>query len=280
MNTRVKVVTDSTADIPAEMAARLGITIIPSYVVFGSKTYRDGVELTKQQFYQRLAETSVIPTTAAPAPAVYQEAYRRLAEETDQIISIHLASRLSALHNSASVAARDLKGARIAVIDSEQATMGYGWMAIAAAEAARRGETLEQIVALVEGMKHRSWVLAVLDTLEYVHRGGRVGWVQAMIGTLLRIKPIVEIRHGEVGLVERARTLERSLERLLDLIEAFGPLERAIVLHANVPDRADRVADRLQAIAPGWERLVAQAGVTIASHAGPGAVGIACVAAR
>jgi DegV family protein with EDD domain len=280
MDTRVRVVTDSTADIPAEMAARLGITIIPSYVVFGSETYRDGVELTRQQFYQKLAETSVIPKTAAPAPAIYEEAYRKLAEETDQIISIHLASRLSALHNSASVAARGVKGARIAVIDSEQVTMGYGWMAVAAAEAARRGEILEQIVALVEGMKRRSWVLAVLDTLEYVHRGGRVGWVQAMIGTLLRIKPIIEIRLGEVGLVERARTLERSLGRLLDLVQAFGPLERAIVLHANVPDRAERVADRLQAIAPGWERLVGQAGVTVASHAGPGAVGIACVAAR
>jgi DegV family protein with EDD domain len=280
MDTRVRVVTESTADIPPKMAARLGITIIPSYVVFGSDTYRDGVELTRQQFYQKLAETRVIPTTAAPAPAIYEEVYRRLAEETEQIVSIHLASRLSALHNSASVAARGVKEARIAVIDSEQVTMGYGWMAIAAAEAARRGEALEQIVALVEGMKRRSWVLAVLDTLEYIHRGGRVGWVQAMIGTLLQIKPIIEIRMGEVGLVERARTLERSLGRLLDLIEAFGPLERAIVLHANVPDRAERVADRLQAIAPGWERLVGQAGVTIASHAGPGAVGIACVAAR
>ena len=280
MDTRVRVVTDSTADIPAEMAARLGITVIPSYVVFGSDTYRDGVELTGQQFYRKLAETRVIPTTAAPAPAIFEKVYRRLAEETEQIVSIHLASRLSALHNSASVAARGVKGARIAVIDSEQVTMGYGWMAIAAAEAARRGEALEQVVALVEGMKRRSWVLAVLDTLEYVHRGGRVGWVQAMIGTLLRIKPIIEIRMGEVGLVERARTLERSLGRLLDLIEAFGPLERAIVLHTNVPERAERVADRLQAIAPGWERLVGQAGVTIASHAGPGAVGIACVAAR
>jgi DegV family protein with EDD domain len=277
MDTRVRVVTDSTADIPAELVARLGITVIPSYVVFGSETYRDGVDLSRQQFYQKLDETDQIPTTAAPPPAVYEEAYRRLAEETDQIVSIHLASSLSALHNSASVAAGSVSGARVAVVDSEQVTMGYGWMAVAAAEAASRGDDLEQIVDLIEGMKHRSRVLAVLDNLEFVYRGGRVSWVQAMVGTLLRIKPIVEIRHGEVRLAERARTLQRSLQRLLQRIEALGPLERAIILHANAPERGERVADWLQTIAPGWERLIGPAGVTVASHAGPGAVGIACV---
>lgn len=275
----IRVVTDSTADIPAEMVRDLDITVVPSYVVFGTETFRDGVELTKEQFYQRLAETDVIPTTAAPPPAVYEQAYRRLAEETDQIVSIHLAARLSALHNVACVAAESVSQARVVVIDSEQVTMGYGWMVIAAAEAARRGETLEQIVALVEGMKSRSLVLAVLDTLDFVYRGGRVGWVQAMIGTLLRIKPIIEIGMSEVRLLERTRTLERSLDRLLERIVALGLLERAIILHTNAPNRAERLADQLQAIAPGWERLVDQAGVTVASHAGPGAVGIACVTA-
>jgi DegV family protein with EDD domain len=273
----VRVVTDSTADIPAEIIAELGIVVIPSYVVFGSETYRDGIELTKQQFYQKLAETNVIPTTAAPPPNLYEESYRQLARETDEIVSIHLAAKLSALYSSAAVAAKGVSEARIAVIDSEQVTMGYGWMVIAAAEAARRGESLKQIVSLVEGIKDRTWVLAVLDTLEFIYRGGRVNWVQAMVGALLRIKPIIAIRRGEVTLLERTRTLEAALDRLLERVEALGPLERAIVLHANVPDRAERVADRLGVIAPGWQRLVAQAGVTIASHAGPGAVGIACV---
>ena len=272
-----KIVTDSTADIPADITARLGIVVIPNYVVFGLETYRDGVDLVKQQFYQKLAETKLIPTTAAPPPIVYEEAYRHLAGETDEIVSIHLAAKLSALHNSATVAAQGISEARVTVIDSGQVTMGYGWMVIAAAEAARGGETLEQIVALVEGMKRRSRVLAVLDTLEYVYRGGRVSWVQAMVGTLLRIKPIVEVHLGEIRPLERARTLQGSLDRLLRLVEALGPLERIIVLHTNVPDRAECVADRLRAIVPDWERLIGQAGVTIASHAGPGAVGIACV---
>jgi DegV family protein with EDD domain len=276
----VRVVTDSTADVPSDMVVALGITVIPSYVVFGSETYRDGVELTKAQFYEKLLTTQVVPVTAAPPPHVYEEAYRRLAREADAIISIHLASKYSSLYSSAAIGAKDASEATIAVVDSEQVTMGYGWMVVAAAEAAQQGATLEQIVALVEGMKPRSRVLAVFDTLEFLHRGGRVAWVQAMIGTLLRIKPIVEVRPGEILLAERARTLERALGRLVDRIRALGPLERAIVLHANAPDLAHRMADQLQILIPDWDRLIGQAGVTIASHAGPGAVGIACVTAE
>ncbi|MFC2036805.1 DegV family protein [Chloroflexota bacterium] len=273
----VRVVTESTADIPRDMVARLGIAVVPSYVVFGKESYRDGVELDKGQFYEKLASTRAIPTTAAPPPGVYEKVYRQLAEETDEIISIHLAAGLSALYSSAALAASSVSEAKIVVIDSEQVSMGYGWMAVAAAEAAQQGESLDQIVALVKGMKRRSWILAVLDTLEFVHRGGRVGWVQAMVGTLLQIKPIIQVRMSEVKLLERNRTLKRSLGQLMNLIQAMGPLERAIVLHADAPDLAEQMADLLQTWAPGWERLVGQAGVTVASHAGPGAIGVACV---
>lgn len=273
----VKVVTDSTADIPADVATRLGISVVPCYVVFGTETYRDSIELVKQQFYEKLAVTGMIPTTAAASPAVYEQVYRQLAEGTTEIVSIQLAARLSAIYNSAATAAAQVSEAKILVIDSEQVSMGYGWMAIAAAEAAERGDNLEQIAALVEGMKARSHLLAFLDTLDFLYRGGRVSWVQSMIGTLLRIKPIIQVREGEVRLLERSRTQKRALDRLMELITALGPLERAIVLHANTPDLAEHVADRLTAIVPGWERLTGQAGVTIASHAGPGAIAIACV---
>lgn len=276
----VRVVTESTSDIPAALAAELGITVVPSYVVFGSETYRDGVELTKEQFYEKLTATRTIPTTATPPPAIYEDAYRQLARETDEIISIHLAANLSGLHNVASVAATNVPEARIAIVDSEQVTMGYGWLAVAAAETAQRGDSLEQIVALVEEMKERTRLLAVLDTLDYVYRGGRVGWVEAMVGTLMRIKPIIEVRKGQVNLLERARTRSRSLARLMERVQALGPLERAIVLHANAPRRAKKLADQLQEIDPKWEQLIGQAGVTIASHTGPGAVGIACVTAE
>jgi len=273
----VKIVTDSTSDIPEDLVTEWGITVVPSYVMFGMETYRDGVELSRQQFYEKLVASKVIPSTAAPPPDTYLEVYRRLAEETDEIVSIHLASRYSAIYNSAYVAAEDASGARIAVVDSEQVTMGYGWLVVAAAEAAQRGASLDEIVALVNAMKPRTRVLAALGTLEYLHRGGRVDWIRAVVGTLLRIKPILEIRTGEINLAERARTLKRSLERLLVLVQELGPLERAIVLHTNAPDLASGFADELQRTHPGWQRRIGQAGVTIASHAGPGAVGVACV---
>lgn len=274
----VRVVTDSTADIPAEMLTSLEITVVPSYVTFGAESYRDDVELTTQQFYEKLLATRQIPVTAAPSPAVYEQTYRHLLAETDGIVSIHLASNYSGLFNSALVAAKSISGARIMVIDSGQVTMGYGWMAVAAAEAAQSGQTLEQIVDLVEGMKPRARVLALLDSLDFLYRGGRVDWIRAMVGALLRIKPIVEIKMGQVTLLERARTLERSLERLMVRVAELGPLERIIVLHTNAPDLAQRVADQVKNLIPQWEPLVGQAGVTVASHAGPGAVGIACIA--
>ena len=276
----IKVITDSTSDIPAELVAKWGITVVPSYVMFGMDTYRDGVELSRQQFYEKLVLTKIIPSTAAPPPDIYLEVYRQLAEETEEMVSIHLASRYSGIYNSAVVAAQEVSGARIAVIDSEQVTMGYGWLVVAAAEAAQRGASLDEIVALVNAMKPRTRVLATLGTLEYLHRGGRVDWIRALVGTLLRIKPIIEVRKGEINLVERARTLKRSLERLLALVEELGPLERAIVLHTNAPDLASGFADELQRVWPGWKRSIEQAGVTVASHAGPGAVGVACVMAE
>lgn len=276
----VKVITDSTSDIPAELVEKLGITVVPSYVMFGTESYRDGVELSRQQFYEKLASTRDIPTTAAPPPAIYQEVYRHLAEETEEMVSIHLASRYSGIYSSAAVAAQGVSGARIAVIDSDQVSMGYGWLVVAAAEAAQRGASYDEIVTLVQGMKPRTRVLAALGTLEYLHRGGRVDWIRAMVGTLLRIKPIVEVRMGEINLVERARTLRRSLGRLLVLVQELGPLERAIVLHTNAPSLASSFADELQRVNPDWKRLIEQAGVTIASHAGPGAVGVACVTAQ
>lgn len=273
----VRVITDSTADIPEELVHKLGITVVPSYVMFGTESYRDGVELSREQFYDRLVSTREIPTTAAPPPAAYEAVYRQLAEDSQEMVSIHLASRYSGLYNSAAVAAQGIPETRIAVVDSEQVTMGYGWLVVAAAEAAQRGASCEEIVALVEGMKPRTRVLAALGTLEYLQRSGRVDWIRAMVGTLLQIKPIVEVRLSEINLVERARTLGRALGRLLALVQELGPLERAIVLHTNAPDLAADFADRFAQINPGWTRLIEQAGVTIASHAGPGAVGVACV---
>lgn len=273
----VKIITDSTADIPSSLVQELGITVVPSYVNFGTQSYLDGVELSRQQFYERLASSREIPSTAAPPPAFYERAYREAAAETEDIISIHVSTKYSGIYSAARVGASEVEGANIAVIDSANATMGHGWIVVAAAEAAQRGASYEEILALVDSMIPKVWVLAALGTLEFLYRGGRVGWAQALVGTLLRIKPILEIRMGEINLLERARTTKTALSRLLALVRELGPLERAIVLHTDAHDLASDFADELQKLDPGWKRLIGHVGVTIASHAGPGTVGVACV---
>jgi DegV family protein with EDD domain len=275
----VKIVTESTADLPSALADELGICVVPTLVIFGTDTYRDGIDMTRQQFYDRLEQGKTNPTTAAPSPAAYEEVYRQLARGTHEVVSIQTASKLSALYGTACLAASSVTGARIAVVDSEQVTMGCGWLAVEAAEAARRGEGLEQIVELVENAKRRTWVFAALASLEFLHRGGRIGRMPALIGTLLNIKPMVQVRMGEVQVLERARSWRRALDRLVELVDGLGAFERAIVLEANAPAAAQEVADRLQALQPAWKRLIGQAGATIASHAGPGAVGVAVVTA-
>lgn len=278
----VRVVTDSTADIPPQMVEELGITVVPCRVVFGFVTYLDGIDLTRQQFYDKLINGRMIPTTASPPISAYEDAFTRLAGTTDEIISLQMLSSLGGNYNWAVMAAEQVNkvtGVRINVVDTGQLSMGIGWMAVEAAEAAMRGESLDQVAAHVEAMKPRSCVMAILDTLEYVYRGGRTNWAAAMLGTLLNVKPIAGVRFGKVELFERTRTIKRSLERLVERIEALGKLERAVVLHTNAPALAARLASQLQAIYPEWEPMIEQAGVTIASHLGPGAVGIAVLTA-
>jgi DegV family protein with EDD domain len=275
----VGIVTESTADIPPALADELGIRVVPTLVTFGADTYRDGIDLTRQQFYEKIEQGTINPTTAAPSPLVYEQVYRQLAADGQEIASIQTASKLSALYGTARLAAAGVPDARIAVLDSEQVTMGCGWLAVEAAEAALRGESLDQIIARVEHAKRRTWVLAALASLEYAYRGGRIGRMPALLGTLLSLKPMVVVRSGGVQIVDRVRTWRRALDRLVEMVDGLGAFERAIVLEANAPAAAELVADRLQALRPHWKRMIGQAGATIASHAGPGAVGVAVVTA-
>ena len=180
----VKIVTDSTADIPEELTAELEITVVPCNVHFGLETYRDGIDLAKGEFYTKLKTSPTLPTTSAPAAGLFEATYRKLASETDQILSIHLASALSAIYNSACLGAEAISDVEMTLIDSGQASMGLGWMVIAAARAAQEGQSLAQIVALMEDMMPRVRLFAALDTLEYLQKGGRVGKAVAIFGTL------------------------------------------------------------------------------------------------
>jgi DegV family protein with EDD domain len=277
---KVKVVADSTADIPEELAAELEITIVPCNVHFGLETYRDGLELSKEEFYAKLKTSFTLPTTSAPAVGLFEATYKELASETDQILSIHLASALSAIYNSAHLGAEAVSGVEIALIDSGQVSMGLGWLVISAARAAQEGQPLAQIVALVEDMRSRVRVFAALDTLEYLRKGGRVGKTVAALGTLLNIKPLVEVRDSAVLPLERVRTRQRSIQRLIELVAELGPLEELAVLHTNAPQEAQRLAEEISFLHPLERILIAEAGVIIGTHAGPNGLGVACMVAR
>jgi len=276
----VKIVTDSTADIPEELAAELEITIVPCNVHFGLETYRDGLDLSKEEFYTRLKTSPTLPTTSAPAAGLFEATYGKLASETDQILSIHLASALSAIYNSACLGAGAVSGVEITLIDSGQVSMGLGWLVIAAGRAAQEGQPLAQIVALVEDMMPRVRLFAALDTLEYLRKGGRVGKTVAVLGTLLNIKPLVEVRDSAVLPLERVRTRRRSIQRLIELVAELGPLEELAVLHSNAPQEAQQLAEEISFLHPLERTLIAEAGVIIGTHAGPNGLGVACVVVR
>jgi len=277
---QVCVVTDSTADIPVPVAEALGIVVVPCYVHFGQETYLDGITLSREQFYARLASGGVPPTTSQPPVGTFAEVYQRIAEQTKQIISIHPAANLSALYNAARLGAEMISNARIALIDSTQASMGTGWLAVLAARAAQAGQNLDQIVALIRDTIPRLRLLAVIDDLHYLQRSGRVGWVNALVGSLLNIKPLVMLKDGQVSLLEKIRSQTKALERLVTLMTGLGAWQEVAVLHANAPQAAEKVADMLALVYSRARILIAEAGTVISTHAGPGAVGLACVLAK
>lgn len=277
---QVRIVTDSTADVPSEVAEQLRITVVPAYVQIGSQSYRDAPGgLSREEFYARLPTFTVPPTTAVPPAHEFAQAYRALSVETDEVIAVVLATSLSSMYNVARLGAREVPEVRVHVVDSGQITMGLGWMAIAAAEAAARGESAADILNMLEEMKPRVHVYAMLDTLEYLRRSGRVGWARARAAEILNIKPIIEVVEGKVRDVGRARTRHRALEKLMELVQALGPLERLAVIHTYAPD-LEEWRRRLSALFSPEKLLSVVVTTVVGAHVGPRALGVAAVSCR
>ncbi|HID62219.1 MAG TPA: DegV family protein [Anaerolineae bacterium] len=271
---KVRVVTDSAADVPPELAQRLDITVLSCYVIFGSEIYRDGVDLTPQEFYDKLARSPILPTTSQPPLGLFVETYRNLLRESEGIISIHIASTLSGIFNAARVAADALSAAPVVVIDSQQLSMGTGWQVIMAAQAAQEGHTLAEVVSLVQGLRPRARAAVMLDNLEHVRRSGRISRVTALMGTALRVKPLLQIRNGEVAAIATVRTREKALRRLAEIMAAQGAFKELCVAHADAAEAAQKIVERLSTVHPRERLLVCQAGATVTTHLGLGAVGI------
>ncbi len=272
----VKVITDSTSDLPSDLAERLGIELVPANVHFGDETFKDGRDLSADEFYERLAHGDTFPRTSQPSPGEFMEIYKRFGKDADAIVSIHVSSKLSGTYNSAVQGAQEAgDGCPIEVVDSQQASMGLGMAAIAAARAANDGSPVDEVAATARDASKRSVCFPALDTLEYLEKGGRIGKARAMLGALLRVKPIIIIRDGEVQELGKERTLSKALARLEQTARDLAPVEDLSVLYSTAQDDALRLAQNLQDLLPdGKEPVIARIGPAIGAHVGPGAVGI------
>jgi DegV family protein with EDD domain len=276
---RIGVVTDSTADVPPDLAAELGISVVPAQVIFGETTYQDGVDLSAQSFYDKMAQSPELPHTSQPPVQAFVETYRRLLdrEGCQAIFSIHLAKTLSGTLNAAWAAAQSLPDpSRIEIVDSGQVSMALGWAVVTAARVAKSGASRAQVGAAVQRALPRLRTVAMIDTLENLYKGGRIRLFSAALGTVLQIKPLVSLQAGEISVWSKVRTRSRALNALVARIQEFGPVEEIAVLHAGVPDLVQVLAGRLRETLPGQEMRVMPAGAALVSHLGLGAVG-ACV---
>jgi DegV family protein with EDD domain len=274
---KVSVVTDSTSDMPPEVARELGITVVPAQIQFGEQVFLDGVELTADEFYRRLQSSPTLPQTSPASISTFNSIYRRIAERADSIISIHVAAKLSVTYDIARQASADLK-CPISVVDSQTASMACGLLAIIAAKAARAGASLKEIEELVRQAIPNTVTFGVFGTLEYLARGGRIGKGQAFLGTLLKINPILAIKMSEVVPVERVRTRSRAVERLCDIVRGLGALREMSVMRTTDAAEAEDVVRRLSSIFPPERVYRASIGPSMGSQVGPHAVGVALIA--
>ena len=278
----VRIVTDSTSDIDGETARDMCITVVPQNVHFGTRSFEDNVTITPDEFYRMLSTAPELPTTSQASPGRFRQAYDELSRDADGIVSIHVSSKLSGTCNSArqgaSAAPTDCP---IEVIDSGQASMGLGLVVMAAAELAMQGASQSEVVAAALGTVRRAQCLCLFETLEYLQKGGRIGKAQALVGSILKIKPMTIVRDGEVHPLGRARTFPNALAQMKESVRGFAPIDSLAVMHSTTPKVASEVADDLKDMLPrGSEPYIARFGPALGVYAGPGALGIALIQAN
>ena len=278
----VRIVTDSSSDLPSETAERLGITVVAQNVHFGTQTFKDNVTITPDDFYTMLADSPELPKTSQASPGDFQEAYDDLGTDADGIVSIHVSADLSGTYNSAvQGAAQTSAECPVEVVDTRQVSMGLGIVAIAAAEAAGRGASHDEVVSVASEATARVQCFCLFETLEYLEKGGRIGKAQAMIGSVLKIKPMIIIRDGEVQELGKGRTFAKALGKMKQTAHEFAPIEALSVMHSNTPEVAAEVAGELKEMLPeGVEPTVTRFGPALGVHTGPGAIGIALLQAK
>jgi DegV family protein with EDD domain len=271
----VRIVTDSTSDLPAQMARELAITVVPLYVHFGAATYRDGIDLSTDDFYRRLAQSKVLPTTSSPSPGDFAEVYDRLAEETNEILVITISSKLSATYETA-VKAKELRKskARLEVIDSQSAVVGLGLITIATAKVAQAGASLDEVIDVARNCCQRVDFRMAFDTLEYLKRGGRIGTAQAFLGSMLKVNPVLTIKNGVTEGVARLRSRAKAIDYLCDFAMSFPDVEEIAIEDATTPEEAAALVRRLSCRFSPDTIIRTKVSPVIGTHVGPRVLGV------
>ena len=272
----VKIVTDSSADLPAQLVQELGITIVPLYVRFGEKVYRDRVDISEDEFYQRLLHDPVHPSTIQPTPQDFASVYQKLSPKADGIVSIHMSAKLSGTYNSALQGKEMIeKGCPIEVVDSQTTSMGLGLIDIAAAIVAKAGEGLPTVMEEVKQAIPSIRLLFLLDTLEYLLLGGRIGKAKALLGSILNVKPVLTLKDGEVVPAGQVRSRAKGIDRLFDFVKSASNIQDLAVVYNTTPDEAQALEERMGTIFAKEQIKLARVGPMLGVHTGPGALAVA-----
>lgn len=269
-------VTDSTSDLLADGARALGASVVPLTVRFGEEQFRDGVDIDADTFYRRLSTSSVNPTTSQPSPEQFAQVYRELLRnDGDQVVSVHIAGKLSGTLQSASLAAQEFDAGRVHVVDSLSVSAGIQLLLRQAARDRDDGADAATVVQNLERTRERLIVYVLLDTLTYLQRGGRIGRAQAFLGGVLNVKPLLQIHLGEVEPVARVRSRQQGMAKMVELVRGLGPLQSVAMMHTTVPEAADEMRSKLVGVLPEMEISLGQLGPVVGTYGGPGAIGVA-----
>ena len=281
---KVAVVTDSTAYIPQELTQGLNIQVVPLQVIWGDETFRDGVDIQPDEFYTRLKTAKVMPTTSQPSPAEFSKVYQRLLEEGYDILSVQISTKLSGTMDSAIQAKANFPGEHIELVDSNTTSMALGFPVLAAARAAAQGANLQECRQLAEKGCSQSGVLFAVNTLEFLRRGGRIGGAAAFLGTMLNLKPLLELRDGHIEAIERVRTMNKAIDRLLDLFQERVGDRRPVhiaCIQASAPEEGQKLLERARLRFKEEDvkdLLLTQVSPVIGTHVGPGTIGLVFMA--
>jgi DegV family protein with EDD domain len=273
---KIKVVTDSTSDLPMELASQSEIEVVRNFLVLDGETYRDGEGISREDFYERLPYLRELPTTATASPGEYETLYERLLNQgAEHILSIHAATTLSGIFNAAQAGSQRMRD-KVTVVDSQQVSMGLGFQVIAAAKGALEGLSVPKIIQQVITIRERVRVVAMLDSLKYVERSGRVSWAKARLASYLNLRPFIKLEQGRILSLGEARTRQKGIQRLGNMIQELGNLQNLVILHTNAIEEAGEIGARFQSQC---KEAVWLCNVTpvIGTHVGPKGLGFAAI---